>query len=79
MYLHTCTYAHVYMCTYVHVRVYIHMYRVMHRDLSSRNVLVHSLHAYSLMDVWVKVSDFGLACLADTLDPGFSVVQCGAV
>jgi len=31
------------------------------------------------MDVWVKVSDFGLACLADTLDPGFSVVQCGAV
>jgi tyrosine-protein kinase Srms len=35
---------------------------VLHRDLSTRNILVHSLHESSVLDVWVKVSDFGLAC-----------------
>lgn len=39
---------------------------VMHRDLSTRNVLVHSLHEDQVLEVWVKVSDFGLSCLADS-------------
>ena len=39
---------------------------VMHRDLSTRNVLVHALHADQVLEVWVKVSDFGLSCLADS-------------
>lgn len=41
---------------------------VLHRDLSSRNILVHSLHASSVLDVWVKVSDFGLACVLEDVD-----------
>ena len=34
---------------------------MLHRDLATRNVLVQSLAADSVSDVWVKVTDFGLA------------------
>ena len=39
----------------------IHAHGVLHRDLATRNVLVHSLHPDSVAEVWVKVTDFGLA------------------
>jgi len=41
----------------------VHARGVLHRDLATRNVLVHSLHPESAADVWVKVSDFGSARL----------------
>jgi len=37
---------------------------IVHRDVASRNVLVHSLHANCTSSVWVKVTDFGSAITA---------------
>lgn len=37
------------------------MLGIVHRDVATRNVLVHSLHANNTSNVWVKVTDFGSA------------------
>jgi serine/threonine protein kinase len=39
----------------------IHDMSILHRDLATRNVLVHSIDAENVSHVWVKVTDFGLA------------------
>ncbi|KAJ1471421.1 tyrosine kinase-domain-containing protein [Baffinella frigidus] len=39
----------------------IHSRGILHRDLATRNILVHSLSADSAAEVWVKVTDFGFA------------------
>ena len=41
----------------------IHRKGILHRDLATRNVLVHCLDPTNVARVWVKVSDFGLARL----------------
>lgn len=52
----------------------IHSQGILHRDLAARNVLVQALHAESVTDVWVKVSDFGNAHIGTTVENDQSVV-----
>ena len=34
---------------------------ILHRDLATRNVLVHSIDAQDQSRIWIKITDFGLA------------------
>ena len=47
----------------------IHEMSILHRDLATRNVLVHSIDADNVSQVWVKVLSLSLFSLSLTLSP----------
>ncbi|KAH6584050.1 hypothetical protein BASA50_003028 [Batrachochytrium salamandrivorans] len=63
-------------CTEVEIRMivvqlidavsYLHKHGIVHRDIKPENILLKSIHPSDLYNI--KVSDFGLACFADSMN-----------